>query len=73
MPAFWFHYNKPESSKRKHPILTVHYKGVCHFVRGVQCEVPTYSRERKTQPRMVIAGNGVMQIDGDVAVIRREL
>lgn len=72
MPAFWLHYNKPESQRRKHPVITVHYKGVCHLVRGVICEVPTFSRERKQQPHLVIAGRGELTIQNDTAFIRKE-
>lgn len=72
MSAFWFHYNKPASAKAGHPVLTLHYKGQCLMVRNILCGVPVRSRERNTQPRVVIAGCGTVRIDGDTAVIQKE-
>lgn len=72
MSAFWFHYNKPASRQAGHPVLTVHYKGQCHLVRGILCGVPVRSRERSTQPHVVIAGRGTVRIEGDTAVIEEE-
>jgi hypothetical protein len=69
MNAFWFHYNKPLSERRGHPTMTVHHKGACVFVRRIVCNVPTRSRERNSQPRMVIAGVGNVRISGDTAYI----
>jgi len=69
MPAFWFHYNRPLSLKVKKPMLTVHYKGACHFVRSIQCNVPITSRERTAQPRLVMAGTGEICFHGNIATI----
>jgi hypothetical protein len=54
--VFYFHYNKPASAAAGAPRLSVHFAGVCHIVNGVDCRVPTWSRNRRTQPRCVIAG-----------------
>jgi hypothetical protein len=64
MAAFHFHYNKPASLKAGHPIMTVHTGGQCIMVREIVCKVPVATRERRTQPRMVIAGQGVVRITG---------
>jgi hypothetical protein len=70
MPAFWFHFNKPETAKRGPPVMTVHYRGQCLMVEGIDCAVPVKTRVRKQQPVMVMAGSGVVQVTGGVAVIR---
>ena len=68
--AFWFHYNKPESKKRgDYSILTVHYEGKCHLVHDIECTAAIKVRHRKSQPHCVVAGVGVVTIDGDKAVI----
>ncbi len=54
--SFWFHYNKPASAKAGAPRLTIHWKGQCHIVESLDIKVPTSSRIRQTQPRVVIAG-----------------
>jgi hypothetical protein len=68
--AFWFHYNKPEASRRGHPVMTVHYRGACHMVRSIQCAVPITTRERTSQPRVVMAGKGAIEFADDTAYIR---
>lgn len=54
---FFFHYNKPESKKRGIPTITLHNKGKCLLINNVICNVPTYGKIRKQQPRFVIAGD----------------
>jgi hypothetical protein len=54
--AFFFHYNKPLSQSWGRNILSIHYKGYCHFVEGLKCNVPIATRNRKSQPRCVMAG-----------------
>jgi len=54
---FNFHYNKPASLKAGRPILTVHFRGVCHLVSSVRCVVPCETKIRKQQPRCVMAGD----------------
>jgi hypothetical protein len=68
--AFWFHYNKPLSAKRKKPVLTIHYAGACHFVESietVECDVST--RVRRLQPRCVLVGKGIVEIKSKRAII----
>lgn len=67
--AFWFHYNKPASAQAGCPILTVHYNGACHLVKGIKCAVPTETRLRTQQPRCVIAGRGIVRIRDGIAHI----
>jgi len=68
--AFYFHYNKPASKAAGKNILTVHYKGVCHLVEGIECEVSIKTRSRKTQPHCVIAGKGFIKFENNIAFIR---
>lgn len=70
MPAFWFHFNKPETAKRGRPVMTVHYKGQCLMVESIDCAVPVKTRVRKQQPRMVVAGVGEVTVTNGEAVIR---
>jgi hypothetical protein len=68
--AFWFHYNKPLSLQRKKNILTIHFDGACHFVEGLDCRVPIKTRNRKVQPRCVMAGKAVsIKVENETAVI----
>jgi hypothetical protein len=69
MSAFWFHYNKPASRAAGHPVMTVHHRDACILVRKIVCSVPVCSRERRTQPHVVIAGRGLVRIAGDTAYI----
>jgi hypothetical protein len=67
MHAFWFHYNKPESQRSGEPKMTVHYRGECHLVDHIVCGVSVSSRKRTSQPRLVMAGRGVVRISDGVA------
>jgi len=69
MNAFWFHFNKPLSQSKGHPVMTVHYRNACIPVRHIICKVPVSTRERRQQPRMVIAGRGVVRVKHDTATI----
>lgn len=69
MPAFFFHYNRPASQMAGRPKMTVHYERKCHVVDGVCCSVPVRSRERSSQPRMVMSGRGLMRVRNGVAYI----
>ena len=53
---FFFHYNKPESVRQGRNVLTVHWKGTCHLVNSISCDVPTETHHQKRQPRCVIRG-----------------
>ena len=70
--AFWFHYNKPASKQQGCNVLTIHYEGKCHLVHDISCHVPLATRHRKTQPHCVMAGVGVVSIEGDKAFIKGE-
>lgn len=72
MTAFWFHYNKPESRRTGHPVLTLHHKRACLLVRNIVCNVPVRTRHRKSQPHVVMAGSGSVRIAGDTAIIEKE-
>jgi hypothetical protein len=55
--SFFYHYNKPASLAQKRNVLSVHYKGVCHLVHKIHIKgLNVESRDRKTQPRCVMAG-----------------
>ncbi len=68
--SFFFHYNKPASAQAGEPRLSVHFKGSCHVVSAVQCSVPIFSRNRRVQPRCVMAGKAAsVCIENGKAVI----
>jgi len=69
MKSFWFHYNKPASKAAGRPVLTVHHEGQCTLVRHLVCHVPVRSRERNSQPHVVMTGRGTVMIDGETATI----
>lgn len=70
--SFWFHYNKPESKSRGINVLTVHYKGQCILVEGIECNVPIKTKNRKDQPRCVMTGKGILKIENEIAIINGE-
>jgi hypothetical protein len=53
---FFFHYNKIQSRIKGYNILTLHYKGKCHLVKDIRCNVPIETAARKYQPRCVLRG-----------------
>jgi hypothetical protein len=53
---FFYHYNKPLSRQRGYPVISVHYKGACHFARHLVCQVPARDKIRKRQPFFVMEG-----------------
>lgn len=53
---FWFHYNKPASLKAKAPRLTIHWMGQAFTVKSMKIQVPTFTRIRRMQPHVVLAG-----------------
>lgn len=69
MRAFWFHYNRPATAEAGSPKLTVHSAGRCLLVDAIECSVPVRTRKRSTQPRVVMAGRGVVRIRDGVAYI----
>jgi len=68
--SFFFHYNKPASSKLGKPQITLHYNQTCYILDNVVCKVPVSGRIRKTQPRWVMAGKGEVVIENSVAFIK---
>lgn len=68
---FWFHYNKPYSRKHKVDKWSVHYDNTCYIVDSIRCYVPTFSRNRKKQPRVVMYGDcSDFILEGDNVIIR---
>jgi hypothetical protein len=53
---FYFHYNKPASQKAGEPRLSLHFQNACHIVPKIDCRVKINSRNRKSQPHCVMAG-----------------
>jgi len=47
---FFYHYNKRQDK------ITVHFKGVCHIVKDIECLAPNGSKWNNTQPRLVMQG-----------------
>ena len=53
---FFLHYNKPLSKQMKEHTWSVHYRDTCHFVRQIDCRVPTVSKTNERQPYVVMQG-----------------
>ena len=60
--SFFFHYNKPASQQAGEPRLSLHWKDRCEIVTAIDCRVPVRTRNRKTQPRCVMAGKATFVI-----------
>jgi len=54
--VFFFHYNKPASRSANSPKMTVHYKGVCHIVDHIICDVCVHTHHNKKQPHVILKG-----------------
>lgn len=54
--VFFFHYNKPASRSANAPKMTVHYKGACHLVDHIICDVSVHTHHNKHQPHVVLKG-----------------
>lgn len=67
--VFFFHYNKPASRAAGEARLSVHQSGRCHIVQAIDCRVPVQSRNRRTQPRCVLAGRGSVTVVDGTALI----
>ena len=63
--VFFFHYNKPASRSANAPKMTVHYKGACHVVDHIVCNVSTRTHHNKRQPHVVLKGkaNNILFIE----------
>lgn len=67
---FFFHFNKPASQRAGKPQISLHYKGACHIVDNLVCNVPTWGRLSKRQPRFVMVGDAAeIQLDNDAAYV----
>jgi hypothetical protein len=53
---FYYHYNKPASKQQKRDLMSFHFKGQCHIVPDIECEVKCKSKIRNRQPRIVMEG-----------------
>jgi hypothetical protein len=67
--SFFYHYNKPASAAAGRPQLSIHYRGQCHIVDELSCAVPTYSKIRKTQPHIVIAGKATLRVENRKGIL----
>lgn len=47
---FFYHYYKAKKA------MSVHFRGTCHVVNDVQCNVPCESKWNKRQPNLVMRG-----------------
>lgn len=55
--VFWFHYNKPQTSIKGRPQVSIHYKKQCHIVDNIVVNVNTEGKIRDgEQPNFVIRG-----------------
>ena len=54
--TFYYHYSKPASKKFKIPKLSLHFNGACHLVNSIACKVPTFTKNNKRQPLIVVKG-----------------
>lgn len=67
--VFWYHYHKPESLRQRRNVLSVHWRKQCFIVYAIDCHVRSYSVDRKTQPRCIMRGRGVVRVVDGTAVI----
>ncbi len=67
---FFYHYNKPYSQKMGETYWSVHFKDVCYFVKGIDCRVPTQSKNQKIQPRAIMIGfANKVELQNSIAII----
>lgn len=67
--AFWFHFNKPASRQQGRNVLSVHWRKQCFIVHSIDCHVRSQTHDRKTQPRCVMRGRGVVRVTDGHAII----
>jgi hypothetical protein len=68
--VFFFHYNKPLSQQRGHPMISIHVANTCYAVNNLVCNVNTKGKINKRQPRFVVTGKmRRMYIEDNVAYI----
>jgi hypothetical protein len=69
--VFWFHYNKPYSKQYGVDKWTVHTDGKCYIVSYIKCYTNTFSRTRKSQPKVVMHGKSSnITFENDCCIIR---
>ncbi len=69
----WFHYNKPYSRMHGDDFWSVHFRGTCHIVKGIICNIPTFSKNNKKQPRVVMKGYATeVNVNDGIATIRNK-
>jgi hypothetical protein len=62
---FFYHYY------RQFDCMTVHFKKKCYKVQDVITQVPTETKRRKSQPRLIIQGFcKEVEFVGDTAIIK---
>ena len=64
--SFFFHYNKPASTKKKMVQWSIHFRNRCYVVNQIICKRPVQSKVNKRQPVAVMKGTAksVSIIDG---------
>jgi hypothetical protein len=68
--VFFYHYNKPMSSQKGRPIISVHHNNQCMMVDNIVCNVKTWGHIRKTQPRFVVKGKAsTIEIKDGIAYV----
>ncbi len=69
--VFFFHYNKPMSQQKGKPVISLHYRGACHFVDNVECACDTRGKIRNKQPMFVMTGKAKeVEIKNGIAYIK---
>lgn len=54
--SFFFHYNKPKSKSAGYPILSLHFRRKCLFLKSIDCKVSVKTKNNKRQPHLVLKG-----------------
>lgn len=67
--VFYYHYNKPQSQKMGKPQISLHYNKTCYIVDNIVCNVPTFGYLKKTQPRFVVKGKGIVNFKDGIAYV----
>ncbi len=68
--SFFFHFNKPASKSAGKVQVSLHYRGVCHILDNVVCNVPTEGKLKNRQPRFVMVGKASeLKIKDNVATL----
>ena len=71
--SFFAHFNRCNMQRGLNNVWTVHFRGVCYQVEGIDFRVPTKTRYNKSgrQPRATIRGRArFITIHNNFAVVR---